>query len=214
MHARLSWEMPAFGHSFGANEAIERGNGGRRLSGWKEGGDGGAQMWSKRRSMCERINEEMEDIIEISGQPDQLSPTTRLADSDHLSVYKRHHQPRQALPRSSSSPNLIDILLSDHPISLDQLHNHPLPFFPPLPPQKKTQTTKATPPKTQMANLLTPAASFNARTRGASAFDFRTATTGVQGKAMRNELSQLVNTVQNPQQRKAGTISKIFPAFY
>jgi hypothetical protein len=178
------------------------------LSGWKERGDGGAQIWSKRRSMCERINEEREDIIEISGQPDQLSPTTPLADFDHLSIYKRHHRPRQALPRSSSSPNLIDILLSDRPISLDQLQNQPPPPLPPPPLQKKTQRTKTTPPTKQMATLLPRAAdSFNARTRGASQFDFRTATTGVQGKAMRNELSQLVNTVQNPQQRKASSIS-------
>ncbi|KAH9176328.1 UTP-glucose-1-phosphate uridylyltransferase [Lactarius sanguifluus] len=45
--------------------------------------------------------------------------------------------------------------------------------------------------------------SFTARTRGASHIDFRTATTGVIGKSMRNELSQLVNTVQDLQTRKA-----------
>jgi UTP--glucose-1-phosphate uridylyltransferase len=161
--------------------------------------------------MCERINEEKEDInIEISGQLDQLSPTTRLADFDHLSVYKRHHRPRQVLARSSSSPNLIDILLSDHPISLDQLQNHPPSSLPTLPPHKKTQ--RITPPAKQMSSLLPrPVDSFNARTRGASHIDFRTATTGVIGKAMRNELSQLVNTVQNSQQRKASPLSMIYP---
>jgi UTP--glucose-1-phosphate uridylyltransferase len=204
----LSWEMPSFGSSCSANETIGRGSGGRRLS----GGDGGAHIWNKRRSMCERINEEKEDIIEISGQPDRLSPTTRLADFDHLSIYKRHHQPRQALPRSSSSPNLINILLSDHPISLDQLQNHPPPPLSPLQPPKATQRTKTAPPTKQMATLLPRADSFNARTRGASQFDFRTATTGVQGKAMRNELSQLVNTVQNSQQRKASSLSTIYAA--
>ncbi|KAI9442205.1 UTP-glucose-1-phosphate uridylyltransferase, partial [Lactarius indigo] len=53
------------------------------------------------------------------------------------------------------------------------------------------------------ANLLPRPDSFNARTRGASHIDFRTATTGVIGKSMRNELSQLVNTVQDLQTRKA-----------
>jgi UTP--glucose-1-phosphate uridylyltransferase len=55
-----------------------------------------------------------------------------------------------------------------------------------------------------MANLLPH--SFNARTRGASHIDFRTATTGVIGKSMRNELSQLVNTVKDLQTRKASLL--------
>ena len=148
--------------------------------------------------MCERINEE-EDIIS-SDRLDVPSPTSPLADFDHLSLYKRHHRPRSILPRSSSSPNLIDILLSDHP-------NHLLPSLPsPQSPQKKsprpTTTTK------QMASLRADA--FNARTRGASHIDFRTATTGVIGKAMRNELSQLVNTVQDLQTRKASSRSAIY----
>ena len=205
MHARFSWEMPSFGSTCSANEVAGGLDGSRRWSGGKGTRDGGSHIWNKRRSMCERINEEKEDInIEIGGQPDQLSPTTRLADSDHLSVYKRHHRPRQPLPRSSSSPNLIDILLSDHPISLNQLFNHPPPSPPPLPPQKKLP-----PPTKQMASLLPRADSFNARTRGASHIDFRTATTGVVGKAMRNELSQLVNTVQNLQQKKASSVTTI-----
>jgi UTP--glucose-1-phosphate uridylyltransferase len=54
-----------------------------------------------------------------------------------------------------------------------------------------------------MATLIPRNDSFNARTRGASHIDFRTATTGVIGKAMRNELSQLVNTVQDSKTRKA-----------
>ncbi|KAI0320904.1 UTP--glucose-1-phosphate uridylyltransferase-domain-containing protein [Amylostereum chailletii] len=45
--------------------------------------------------------------------------------------------------------------------------------------------------------------SFNARVRGSSHIDFKTATTGVQGKAMRNELSRLVSTVQDPLAKKA-----------
>ena len=204
MHARFSWEMPTFGSTCSANEVAGGFGGSQQWSGGKGTRDGGSHIWNKRRSMCERINEEKEDInIEIGGQPDQLSPTTRLADSDHLSVYKRHHRPRQPLPRSSSSPNLIDILLSDHPISLNQLFNHPPPSSLPLPPQKKSPRTA--PPTTQMATLRAD----SLRTRGASHIDFRTATTGVAGKAMRNELSQLVNTVQNLQQKKASSVTRI-----
>ena len=53
-----------------------------------------------------------------------------------------------------------------------------------------------------MANLLPRADSFNARTRGSSHIDFKTATTGVAAKAMRNELSRLVGTVQDSKQKK------------
>jgi UTP--glucose-1-phosphate uridylyltransferase len=183
--------------------------GSRWLSGGR-GGDaqGGARIWNKRRSMCERINEEREDInVEISGQLEVLPPTTRLADFDHLSIYKRHHRPRPILPRSSSAPNLIDILLSDHPISLNQPHPHPPPSLPQPPPQKKSQRRLSG--RNGMASLLPRNDAFNARTRGASHIDFRTATTGVIGKAMRNELSQLVNTVQDSQTRKASLILAI-----
>jgi len=195
MNARLSGEMSSFG-----NTGVGGGDG-RRLSGGK-----GSHIWNKRRSMCERINEEMEDInVEINDVPS--SPTTRLADFDHLSLYKRHHRPRAIPPRSTSSPNLIDILLSDHPISINQLYPRPPPSDPPLPPPPKpprsTTTTK------QMASLLPRADSFNARTRGASHIDFRTATTGIIGKSMRNELSKLVNTVKDPQTKKASPIPTI-----
>lgn len=229
MHARLTDEKPAFGGS----GVFGDGGGSRRLSGGR--GDG-SLIWNKRRSMCERINEEKEDInVEISGQRDVPSPTTRLADFDYLSVYKRHHRPRPIIPpRSSSAPNLIDILLSDHPISLNHTHPHPPPL--PLPPPQKRQQRRPS-EKNGMAkllprdsrsdltasstaslltrdsrndstaNLLPRNDSFGARTRGASHIDFRTATTGVIGKATRNELSQLVNTVQDPQTKKASSVS-------
>jgi hypothetical protein len=157
--------------------------------------------------MCERINEEREDInLEITSQDDSLSPTTRLADFDHLSIYKRHHRPRPINPHSSpSSPstNLIDILLSDHPICLNQLPS--LPHFSPLLPLPSQKSSKSTPTTPNKKMSLRPD-SLNARTRGASHIDFRTATTGVIGKAMRNELSQLVNTVQDPQTKKASLL--------
>ena len=199
MHAPLTDEIPPFGSS----RVPGAGGGSRWLIGGR-GGEGGARIWNKRRSMCERINEEKEDIgIEISGQLEVLSPTTRLADFDHLSIYKRHHRPRPILPRSSSTPNLIDILLSDHPISLNQ---PPPPSPPSPPPPKKSQRRISASARNGMASLLPRNDSF-ARTRGASHIDFRTATTGVIGKAMRNELSQLVNTVQDSQTRKASSIS-------
>ena len=49
---------------------------------------------------------------------------------------------------------------------------------------------------------LTPSESLHARVRGASHIDFKTSTTGVAAKAMRNELSALVNTVKDPETRK------------
>ena len=193
MHARLWGEIP----SLGGTSAV--GSSGRRLS-----GEGGTRIGNKRRSMCERINEEREDInLESASQHDSLSPTTPLADFDHLSIYKRHHRPRPIIPPSSPSPstNLIDILLSDHPICLNQLPSLPhLSPLLPLPSQKSSKPTPTTPNKKMS---LRPQDSLSARTRGASHIDFRTATTGVIGKATRNELSQLVNTVHDPQTRKA-----------
>ena len=161
-------------------------------SGGRGRGDGAqGQIWQKRRSICGPINEESES----EQDPLKVSPTTRLADFDHLSIYKRHHRPRPILPRSSSTPNLLDILLSDHPISLN---HHPLPS----PTLQKHPPSPRLPSQQQMASLL-PHSALNVRTRGASHIDFRTATTGVIGKSMRNELSQLVNTVQDLQTRKA-----------
>nr|AJV26451.1 UDP-glucose pyrophosphorylase [Vanderbylia robiniophila] len=52
-------------------------------------------------------------------------------------------------------------------------------------------------------SLMPKSDSFNARVRGASHIDFKTSTTGVAAKAMRNELSALVNTVKEPETRKA-----------
>jgi UTP--glucose-1-phosphate uridylyltransferase len=44
--------------------------------------------------------------------------------------------------------------------------------------------------------------SFNARVRGTSHIDFKTATTGVAAKTMRNEISRLVATVDDPATKK------------
>jgi UTP--glucose-1-phosphate uridylyltransferase len=55
------------------------------------------------------------------------------------------------------------------------------------------------------ASLMLRSDSFNARVRGTSHIDFKTATTGVAAKAMRNEISQLVATVQDPAAKKVCT---------
>lgn len=60
-------------------------------------------------------------------------------------------------------------------------------------------------------SLMPRTESFNARVRGASHIDFKTATTGVAAKAMRNELSALVNTVKDPETRKVRTPSPTSP---
>ncbi|KAG6378218.1 UTP-glucose-1-phosphate uridylyltransferase [Boletus reticuloceps] len=54
-----------------------------------------------------------------------------------------------------------------------------------------------------MASLAPRADSFNARVRGSSHVDFKTATTGVAAKAMRNDISRLVNTVEDLATKKA-----------
>ena len=48
-----------------------------------------------------------------------------------------------------------------------------------------------------------PSADPTARVRGASHIDFKTATTGVAAKAMRNELGRLVSTVKDQDTKKA-----------
>jgi hypothetical protein len=181
------------------------GGSGRRL---REMELAGTQIWNKRRSICGPINEESE-ISSGDLDPHRVSPTTPLADFDHLSIYKRHHRPRPILPRPSSTPNLLDILLSDHPISLNH-HPLPSPTLQKHPPSPRLPSSIAS--QQQMANLLPHA--FNVRTRGASHIDFRTATTGVIGKSMRNELSQLVNTVKDPQTRKASRQLSSSPTYH
>jgi UTP--glucose-1-phosphate uridylyltransferase len=51
-------------------------------------------------------------------------------------------------------------------------------------------------------NLLPKSDSFNARVRGTSHIDFKTATTGVAAKAMRNEISRIVSTVDDQATKK------------
>ena len=60
-------------------------------------------------------------------------------------------------------------------------------------------------------SLMPKSDSFNARVRGASHIDFKTSTTGVAAKAMRNELSALVNTVEDPETKKVRTLIHFMP---
>ena len=48
---------------------------------------------------------------------------------------------------------------------------------------------------------------FNARARGTSHIDFKTATTGVAAKSMRNELSRLVSTIDDPATKKVHSLN-------
>ena len=60
-----------------------------------------------------------------------------------------------------------------------------------------------------MSSLM-PSESTSVRVRGASHIDFKTATTGVAAKAMRNELGRLVGSVQDPVAKKvSGTVMHI-----
>ena len=63
-----------------------------------------------------------------------------------------------------------------------------------------------------MANLAPRSDSYNARVRGTSHIDFKTATTGVAAKAMRNEISHLVATVDDPMTKKVCPVSR--PIFH
>ena len=49
-----------------------------------------------------------------------------------------------------------------------------------------------------MSTLMPRTDAFNARVRGTSHIDFKTATTGISAKAMRNDISHLVATIEDP----------------
>ena len=68
-------------------------------------------------------------------------------------------------------------------------------------------TTTTSPVYINMSSSLIPRSdSYPVRARGTSHMDFKTATTGVAAKAMRNELSNLVSGVSDPQTRKVHLI--------
>ncbi|KDQ57769.1 hypothetical protein JAAARDRAFT_35461 [Jaapia argillacea MUCL 33604] len=109
--------------------------------------------------------------------PSDLAVQISAPHDDPPSLFKRHHKPRAPLTRTNSAPLLISTTTTS------PVHINPSPTIMSLTPQR--------------------AESFNARVRGSSHIDFKTATTGVAAKAMRNELSQLVSSVGDPQVKKA-----------
>ncbi|KAK7692934.1 hypothetical protein QCA50_004575 [Cerrena zonata] len=112
----------------------------------------------------------------IDEEQDSDSPThSDLPAAPSLDVYKRHHRPRPKVTRTQSAPQLISTQTTQ-PIYINQ---------------------------PGMDSLMPKSDSFNARVRGTSHIDFKTATTGVAAKAMRNELSNLVSTVKEPQTKRA-----------
>ncbi|KAI0688028.1 UTP-glucose-1-phosphate uridylyltransferase [Cytidiella melzeri] len=96
--------------------------------------------------------------------------------AEDLEIYKRHHRPRPLPQTTPSSPPLISTTTTK-PVHIN--HTSP-PVMDSLMPRSES-----------------------ARVRGQSQMDFKTATTGVAAKAMRNEISNLVRSVSDPQTKKA-----------
>nr|UYF12295.1 UDP-glucose pyrophosphorylase [Pleurotus ostreatus] len=119
-----------------------------------------------------------EPIREEPVQAFQEQTDPRLAP---LPEHKRHHRPRAPPARTQSAPQLISTNTTQ-PIYINHIQS------PTMSPQD---------------SLMPRPDSFNARVRGTSHIDFKTATTGVAAKAMRNEISRLVSTVDDPQTKKA-----------
>ncbi|OBZ68190.1 putative UTP--glucose-1-phosphate uridylyltransferase [Grifola frondosa] len=162
---------------------------------------------STRRSVCEPIREEQSatgngtwtstetstsrSAPEHWGAPEHWTSGLERSAVEHrsalahpnsdlavqLEVYKRHHRPRAPLLRVQSAPVLISTNTTQ-PVHI----NHTV------------MTTDSLMPRSD---------SFTSRVRGTSHIDFKTATTGVAAKAMRNEISNLVKSVQDPETKKA-----------
>ncbi|KAF8622650.1 hypothetical protein AX15_006761 [Amanita polypyramis BW_CC] len=115
----------------------------------------------------------------ITEEPTNLELLPHFASLQSLEELKRHHRHRKPLPRNYSAPQLVSTTTTS-PIHI----NSPIPII--------------------MSDSLMPRSnSYNARVRGTSHIDFKTATTGVAAKAMRNEISRLVATVEEPPTKRA-----------
>ncbi|KIJ67636.1 hypothetical protein HYDPIDRAFT_108508 [Hydnomerulius pinastri MD-312] len=114
--------------------------------------------------------------------PEEVGLTSDLSATLHNHIdlssefLKRHHRPKNTLIRTTSDPQI----LSTNTTSPVHIHK-----------------------SNSMATLAPRTDSLNARVRGGSHIDFKTATTGVAAKAMRNEISHLVSTVDDPATKKA-----------
>lgn len=111
---------------------------------------------------------------ELGGLSSDLSATLHNRIDLSSEFLKRHHKPRSSPTRTFSDPQILS-----------------------------TTTTQPVHIPNTMATLAPRADSFNARVRGSSHIDFKTATTGVAAKAMRNEIGRLVSTVEDPSTKKA-----------
>lgn len=139
----------------------------------------------QRKSVCQLIPEE------LGGLPSDLSALHTHIDlsSEFL---KRHHKPRSSPIRTVSDPQILSTNTTQ-PVHIPK-SKYVLPVA----------LDRLSPPPRTMATLNPRADSLNARVRGSSHIDFKTATTGVAAKAMRNEISRLVNTVEDPATKKVG----------
>ena len=139
---------------------------------------------SRRRSGCDLIPEEAQ------GLSSDLSATLHNHIDLSLEFLKRHHKPKSTLNRTASDPQILSTNTTQ------PVHIPKSPYVSPSHPRRPS------PPSSTMATLAPRADSFNARVRGSSHIDFKTATTGVAAKAMRNEISRLVGTVEDPPTKK------------
>lgn len=143
-------------------------------------------LFAQRKSICEPIYEEP-------------STTSDLAAVDNLEVYKRQHRPRPKVSRTQSAPQLISTNTT-LPVYINHSRHVSL-----------CLSTASYSSSCSMSESLMPKSdSFSARVRGSSHIDFKTATTGVAAKAMRNELSNLVNTVKEPETKKVRPTHRIY----
>lgn len=185
MHARATPPSPARAHRvklFSLGDSTPPSANALLKASRRASGDSSLfSAFNKSTNVCDAIVEEPGDLELL----DDVAP-----------LQNRRHRPRRnlKLSRSSSFPSTAASDLSTVLISFRTTTPvHILPAHTPPPP--------APPP---VMATLAPTDSFHSRVRGTSHIDFKTATTGVQGKAMRNELANLVSTVQDPEQRKVG----------
>lgn len=98
----------------------------------------------------------------------QEEPTAEL----DLEQLKRRHRPTQSPAAFAVAPQLISTTITPPVHILSSSSN--------------------------MSSSLLPRNDLSARVRGTSHIDFKTATTGIAAKAMRNEISRLVSSVEDP----------------
>lgn len=115
-----------------------------------------------------------------------------IAEPHHGS--SRRHRPRAPLSRSCSTDSVTLISTT----TTEPIHIHNIRYI--LVSSTQTVVLMLVHSPLTMASLAPK--EINARVRGTSHIDFKTATTGVAAKAMRNEISHLVATVDDPLTKK------------